>query len=170
MSTLDKSMPIPLLFKRAVPHTLPLPEYKTSGAAGFDLQAFVLNMCNHGTYWSVEDGIARLHLYPNEKILIPTGWCVAVPEGYELQIRPRSGFAFKNEVIILNSPGTIDSDYRGEIMVGLKNISENRVDISNGMRIAQAVLAPIVRASLIEVDELSTTERGSGGFGSTGEV
>ena len=132
---------------------LPQPSYMTSGSAGMDI------------YAAVEDDII---VQTGNRALVPTGLMVAVPPGYELQIRPRSGLAFRQGVGIINSPGTIDSDYRGEIKVILINLGQDIVTISRGDRIAQMVLCPVLRAVLEEVDELPSTERNDGGFGHTG--
>lgn len=133
-----------------------LPLYKTSGSAGADLCAYLEN--------NEESVIIPL----GERKIIPTGLFFEIPEGYEVQIRPRSGLAAKNGVTVLNTPGTIDSDYRGEIKVILHNSSNENMVIKNGDRIAQMVVAPVSQASFTEVKELSNTERGEGGFGSTG--
>lgn len=140
-------------FKR-LPHGegLPLPAYATSGAAGMDV-------C------SAEDAF-RIH--PGEVDAVATGLAVETPEGYELQVRPRSGLAARYGVTVLNTPGTIDSDYRGEIRVILINHGQQAFMIHRGDRIAQLVLAPVVQAEVVEVDELDETERGEGGFGSSG--
>jgi dUTP pyrophosphatase len=147
-------MSIPLKVRR-LPHAagLPLPAYATAGAVGLDLIAAV---------------DARMTIYVGSTALVPTGLCVAVPPGYELQIRPRSGLALRHTIIIPNSPGTIDDDCRGEIKVMLRNLGSFPFVIERGDRIAQAVLAPVVRAALIEVAELDETDRGEGAFGSTG--
>ena len=134
---------------------LSLPAYQTSGSAGMDLAAAV-----------TED--AQLALAPGARALIPTGLVFAVPEGFEMQIRPRSGLAHKHGVTVLNTPGTIDSDYRGEVRVMLINHGDVPFIITRGERIAQAVIAPVVQAAIIEVRALDDTARGSGGFGSTG--
>lgn len=138
-----------------LPHAegLGLPRYKTDGAAGMDLMAAISD---------------TLTLAPSERVAVPTGLAVAIPEGYEAQVRPRSGLAFRHGLTILNAPGTIDSDYRGEIKVLLINLGADHVRIERGMRIAQMVLAPVCRASLDLVDTLDETGRGDGGFGSTG--
>lgn len=128
-----------------------LPTYGSAGAAGMDLYA-----------------IEETRINPGHRVLMPTGLAVALPEGYELQIRPRSGLALKFGVTVLNTPGTIDSDYRGEIKVLLINISGTTIIFEAGDRIAQAVLAPVLRADPIWVSAVSDTERGAGGFGSTG--
>ncbi|MGC2749917.1 MAG: dUTP diphosphatase, partial [Pseudolabrys sp.] len=109
-----------------------------------------------------------LTLDPGERALVPTGIAIALPEGYEAQVRPRSGLAARHGLTVLNSPGTIDADYRGEIQVLLANLSSAAVTITRGMRVAQMVIAPVVRADIVEVASLDNTKRGSGGFGSTG--
>jgi len=133
--------------------TNPLPDYSTSHSAGMDLRAF-LN--------------APVLLKPLERRLIPTGLYIELPEGYEAQVRPRSGLALKKGLSVLNTPGTIDADYRGEIGVILINLSNEEVTIENGERICQMVIAKHEKAELIEVELLNETERGAGGFGSTG--
>lgn len=133
---------------------LPLPFYQTPHSAGMDL------------YAAVEEDI---HLGSLERCLVPTGLMMAIPEGYEAQIRPRSGLAWKHGISIPNSPGTIDSDYRGEIKVMLVNLSTDTFVITRGMRIAQMVIASVVQMELQVVDSLEETERGEGGFGSTGQ-
>ena len=130
-----------------------IPEYKTDGSSGMDLMA------------NIEKPII---LHPGEKKLISTGITIAIPNEYEIQIRPRSGLAAKNGITVLNTPGTIDADYRGEIKVILINFSKQSFKINNNDRIAQMVLCPIVKAELEEVQELPKTIRGTGGFGSTG--
>ncbi|MHC2434379.1 dUTP diphosphatase [Bradyrhizobium sp. USDA 4451] len=132
-----------------------LPIYQTDGAAGLDLLAAVPRS-------------APLLLLPGRYEMVPTGLTIALPAGYEAQVRPRSGLAAKYGVTVLNSPGTIDADYRGEINVLLINHGEQVFSIRRGERIAQMVIAPVTRAELVAVDVLSSTERGSGGFGSTG--
>jgi dUTP pyrophosphatase len=131
----------------------PLPAYQSAGAAGVDLRA---------------DLEQPLLLRPMERRAVPTGVAVALPSGMEGQLRPRSGLALEHGLTLLNSPGTIDADYRGEIKVILINLGQDCVEIEPGERIAQLVFAPVVRAELIEVDELETTARGAGGFGHTG--
>jgi dUTP pyrophosphatase len=138
---------------RSGPDPLPLPRYMTPGAAGMDLLA---------------DIVAPVELTPRAWSLIPTGIAVELPEGFEAQVRPRSGLAFRHGVTLLNSPGTIDSDYRGEIQVLMTNLSEQPYTIRRGDRIAQMIVAPIVRADLREVDALTDSRRGPGGFGHTG--
>ena len=131
-----------------------LPSYKTSGASGMDLMAYIEKPIN---------------LKPGESCLVPTGLSVAFPEEYEIQIRPRSGLAAKNNISILNTPGTIDSDYRGEIIIILFNHSNENFIIKNNDRIAQMVLTPIIKMELEETNELPESIRGKGGFGSTGK-
>ena len=140
-----------------LPHAagLPLPAYQTAHAAGLDLLA------------AVPDS-APLMLAPGKHAMVPTGLAIALPEGFEAQVRPRSGLAAKHGVTVLNSPGTIDADYRGEIQVILINHGAEPFTIRRGERIAQMVIAPVVQATLIPVTSLSPTDRGSGGFGSTG--
>jgi dUTP pyrophosphatase len=144
-----------LLIQR-LPHAegLDLPRYETDGAAGMDLMA------------AISDPFS---LEPFERAAVATGLAIAIPKGYEAQIRPRSGLAFRHGLTIVNAPGTIDSDYRGEIKVLLINLGSEPVRIERGMRIAQMVLAPLCRASLDLVTILDETERGEGGFGSTGQ-
>jgi dUTP pyrophosphatase len=134
---------------------LPIPSYATGGAAGFDLRA------------AVPAGAPTV-LAPGRRMLIPTGFAVGLPHGYELQIRPRSGLAVKHGVTVLNSPGTVDADYRGPVGVCLINLGDEPFSVSRGDRIAQAVIAPALQLPLVEVGTLEDTERGSGGFGSTG--
>lgn len=134
---------------------LALPRYETSGAAGMDLLA------------AVEEG-APLTLKPGARALVPTGLAIALPQGFEAQVRPRSGLAAKNGVTVLNSPGTIDCDYRGEVKVILINHGDEAFVVTRGTRIAQMVVAPVTQAVLAEVDTLDETQRGAGGFGSTG--
>jgi dUTP pyrophosphatase len=134
---------------------LPLPAYETAGSAGMDLRAAVAQA-------------APVTLAPGERALVPTGLAFALPPGFEAQVRPRSGLAAKSGVTCLNSPGTIDSDYRGEVKVILINLGQDDFVIRRGDRIAQAVIAPVVQAGWREVDSLDETERGAGGFGSTG--
>ncbi len=138
-----------------LPHNadLPLPAYETTQSAGMDLAAAIN---------------APMTLAPGKRAMVPTGLAIALPAGYEAQVRPRSGLAAKNGVTVLNTPGTIDADYRGEVKVILVNLGEDSFEIERGMRIAQMVIAPVTQASFTEVDSLSETERGSGGFGSTG--
>ncbi len=132
---------------------LPLPAYESDGAAGLDLRA------------DVDEPIV---LGVGERALIPTGLVVELPDGYEAQVRPRSGLAVRHGVTLLNSPGTIDSDYRGEIKVVMVNLGGEKMSVERGDRIAQMVVAPVVRVRLQEAEELSETRRGEGGFGHTG--
>ena len=140
-----------------LPHGLglDLPAYETPGSAGMDLRA------------AVAEG-ERLTLKPGKRALVPTGLIFEIPQGFEAQIRPRSGLAFKNGVTCLNTPGTIDSDYRGEVQVLLINLGEEKFVIERGMRIAQMIIAPVVQAALTETALATATDRGAGGFGSTG--
>ncbi|MBY5408151.1 dUTP diphosphatase [Rhizobium leguminosarum] len=134
---------------------LDLPAYESKGAAGMDLRAAV-------------DEAAPLTLPPGKRALVPTGFIFEIPEGFEGQVRPRSGLAFKNGITCLNSPGTVDSDYRGEVKVLLVNLGDEPFVISRGMRIAQMVIAPVTQARVAEITAASETVRGAGGFGSTG--
>ena len=143
---------IKVLIKKLDP-LVELPVYKTKGASGMDLMAFIKEPIN---------------LKPNTSFLVPTGISVAFPSEFEIQIRPRSGLAAKNNISVLNTPGTIDSDYRGEIKVILFNHGSNEFVINNKDRIAQMVLLPVHKMDLEEVDNLPNTLRGKGGFGSTG--
>jgi len=145
-----------LAFTR-LPHAEGLegPSYETAGAAGFDLRAAIA-------------ADAPLILAPGQRALLPTGLCFAVPAGYEMQIRPRSGLAFKHGIAVLNSPGTVDSDYRGEVKALLINLGAAAFTIERGMRIAQAIIAPVIQAQFQPQAELSETQRGANGFGSTG--
>ena len=142
-----------VLIKRLDP-AVKLPVYKTNGASGMDLIAFINKPIN---------------IKPKTSSLIPTGLSVAFSKDYEIQIRPRSGLAAKNNISVLNAPGTIDSDYRGEIKVILYNHGNNDFAINNGDRIAQMILAPVVKIELEETKNLPETIRGKGGFGSTGK-
>ena len=132
---------------------LPLPGYESSSAAGMDIRA------------ALEEPVV---LKPGERTLIPTGLQMAIPEGFEAQIRPRSGLAIRNGITMLNSPGTIDSDYRGEVKVIAINHGTEDFTIEHGDRIAQMVIAPVTQFPVKEVDDLDSTDRGEGGFGSTG--
>ena len=140
-----------------LPHgaDLPLPAYQSAQAAGFDLLAAV-------------PADAPVTLAPGARVTIPTGIAVAIPPGHEGQIRPRSGFAMRNGVTVLNSPGTIDADYRGEIQIILVNLGSESFEIRRGTRIAQMVIAPVRQVTIVEARGLGATERESGGFGSTG--
>ena len=134
---------------------LPIPKYESEGAAGLDLLAAISESKN-------------IIILPGRAEMVPTGIAIALPKGFEAQIRPRSGLAAKNGITILNSPGTIDSDYRGEISAMLINHSKVNFEIERGMRIAQMVIAPVVQFNLIMTETLDETKRGAGGFGSTG--
>ncbi len=138
-----------------LPHAedLPLPAYATAGAAGMDLLAAVAD---------------PLVVAPGARALVPTGLTIALPPGYELQVRPRSGLALRHGVLLPNSPGTVDEDFRGELQVIVLNAGDEPFTVERGMRIAQAVVAPVSRAAWLEVAELPATSRGTGGFGSTG--
>ncbi|MEP5262970.1 MAG: dUTP diphosphatase, partial [Nitratireductor sp.] len=139
------------------PHAqgLPLPRYETDGAAGMDLTA------------ALPEGEPMV-LQPGARALVPTGLAIALPQGFEAQVRPRSGLAAKNGVTVLNSPGTIDCDYRGEVKVILVNLGQEAFTVERGTRVAQMVIAPVTQAQLREVAALDETARGAGGFGSTG--
>lgn len=132
---------------------LPLPSYATAGAAGLDIAA------------AVE---AEVELQPGARALIPTGFAIALPSGFEAQVRPRSGLAVRHGIAIVNAPGTVDADYRGEIMVCLVNLGDRPFTIARGDRIAQMVVAPVTAVAWDEAEDLSATTRGTGGFGSTG--
>jgi dUTP pyrophosphatase len=138
---------------RAHPEPLPLPRYETELAAGMDLRA---------------DIEGELTLEPLQRLAVPTGLALALPPDHEAQVRPRSGLALRHGITLLNSPGTVDADYRGEVKVMLINLSQEPFTLKRGERIAQLVVAPVTRASLIEFEVLDATERGEGGFGSTG--
>lgn len=147
----------PKLGIKRLPHAegLPLPAYQTGDAAGFDLAA------------AIPEGVTTM-LAPGARALVPTGLVFVLAPGFEAQIRPRSGLALKHGVTVLNSPGTIDADYRGEVQVILVNHGRVALEITRGMRIAQCVIAPVTRVTICEVNETETTARGTGGFGSTG--
>ncbi len=144
---------VKVLIKKLDP-LVKLPEYKTSGASGLDLMAFIKE---------------PIEIKPKTSYLIPTGLSVAFSENYEIQIRPRSGLAAKKNITVLNTPGTIDSDYRGEIKVIIYNHGDEKFLVNNGDRIAQMILAPVVKMELEEVNNLPESIRGKGGFGSTGK-
>lgn len=148
-------MPKPIIQVVVLPHGegLELPAYQTALSAGCDLRAAVRD---------------PLPLDPGERKAVPTGLRIAIPAGYEVQVRPRSGLALRNGVTVPNAPGTIDADYRGELMVLLANYGSEPFLIRRGTRIAQMVVAPVVQVELVQVDSLDDTERGDGGFGSTG--
>ena len=143
---------IEILIKR-LSKEVSLPKYETSGSSGMDLAA------------NIDD---KITIDSGKTVIIPTGLSLSIPKGFEVQIRPRSGLAAKQKITVLNTPGTIDADYRGEIKVILINLSENSFIVERGLRIAQMVVCPVVQAQLKEVNDLSETERGKGGFGSTG--
>jgi dUTP pyrophosphatase len=147
----------PIVAIQRLPHAegIPLPAYETAQAAGMDLRA------------AVPDG-EELVLHPGSRFAVPTGLAIALPEGFEAQVRPRSGLAFKSGITCLNSPGTVDADYRGEVKVILINHGEEAFTIRRGDRIAQMVIAPVVQATWREAENLDETARGAGGFGSTG--
>ena len=141
-----------ILIKR-LSKNINLPKYETEGSSGMDLSANINS---------------KIKIKPGESLIIPTGISVSIPKNFEIQIRPRSGLAAKNQISVLNTPGTIDADYRGEIKVILINLGKNTFTIEKGARIAQMVLCPIEKAKIKEVENLEKTNRGSGGFGSTG--
>ena len=144
---------VKVLVKKLKP-SVKLPSYKTDGASGMDLMAYIDK---------------SIELKPGESCLVPTGLSVAFPKEYEIQIRPRSGLAAKSNISVLNTPGTIDSDYRGELKIILFNHSNENFVINNNDRVAQMVLTPIVKMELEEINELPNSNRGDGGFGSTGK-
>lgn len=149
------SAPVVRMMRLTHSEGLTLPDYQTDGAAGLDLFAAIPDT-------------KPLTLRPGGRALVPTGIAIALPAGYEGQVRPRSGLATRHGLTILNAPGTIDADYRGEIQVVLANLGNEDVTITRGMRIAQLVIAPVARAQIVQVASLDETVRGSGGFGSTG--
>ena len=141
-----------ILIKR-LSKEVPLPKYETSGSSGMDLAANIN---------------ANIQISPGKTAIVPTGLALSIPKGFEVQIRPRSGLAANQKISVLNTPGTIDADYRGEIKVILINLGQESFKVEKGLRIAQMVVCPVVQAQLKEVDDLSETERGKGGVGSTG--
>ena len=141
-----------ILIKR-LSKEISLPKYETTGSSGMDLAANIVD---------------NINIDPGKTAIIPTGLALSVPKGFEVQIRPRSGLAAKKKISVLNTPGTIDSDYRGEIKVILINQGQETFKVEKGLRIAQMVVCPVVQAQIKEVEDLSETERGKGGFGSTG--
>tara|TARA_Y100001958_G_C21075804_1_gene433791 strand:+ start:475 stop:915 length:441 start_codon:yes stop_codon:yes gene_type:complete len=143
---------IKILIKR-LSKEIPLPKYETEGSSGMDLSA------------NIESSI---NIDPGKKEIVPTGIAISVPNGFEVQIRPRSGLAAKHNITVLNTPGTIDSDYRGELKIILINLGKESFKIEKGFRIAQMVVCPIIKAKIEEVEKLNKTKRGKGGFGSTG--
>lgn len=146
------NLPVRIEWKRLSPLAR-IPAYQTSLAAGMDVHAAITE---------------PMLLEPNRVVLVPTGFALAIPEGFEAQVRPRSGLSTKHGVTVPNAPGTIDADYRGEVMVALINLGRADFTVEPGMRVAQLVFAPVARADIMEVSDLSSTERGAGGFGSTG--
>tara|TARA_B100000768_G_C11022512_1_gene266701 strand:+ start:81 stop:521 length:441 start_codon:yes stop_codon:yes gene_type:complete len=141
-----------ILIKR-LSKNIQLPKYETDGSSGMDLAANIEN---------------EIEIAPGKSAIVPTGLAISIPKNFEIQIRPRSGLAAKNQISVLNTPGTIDADYRGELKVILINLSEKIFKIEKGLRIAQMVLCPVIKATLKEVETLEETKRGSGGLGSTG--
>ena len=141
-----------ILIKR-LSKNIPLPKYETDGSSGMDISA------------NVEENI---EIEPGKSEIIPTGLAISIPNNFEIQIRPRSGLAAKNQISILNTPGTIDADYRGELKVILINLGNKNFVVEKGLRIAQMILCPVIKANIKEVETLENTKRGSGGFGSTG--
>ena len=149
-------MTVEVRFKALSPElgdSIPFPKQMSEGAAGMDVCA------------ALEAGVV---IQPGERAMIPCGFAMAVPQGYEVQVRPRSGLAWKKGITVLNTPGTIDADYRGEVKVILVNLGDTDFVVSRGMRIAQMVIAPVTRCHIETVTELTDTSRGDGGFGSTG--
>ncbi len=144
---------IKILIKR-LSQQISLPKYETIGSSGMDLTA---NIDNY------------IEIQPGKSAIIPTGLSISIPKNYEVQIRPRSGLAAKQQITVLNTPGTIDSDYRGEIKIILINHGDKKFKVEKGLRIAQMVVCPVIQAEIIEVNELEDTKRGQGGFGSTGK-
>ena len=143
---------IKILIKR-LSKEVSLPKYETSGSSGMDLSANI---------------DTNINIDPGKTAVVPTGLAISIPKGFEVQIRPRSGLAAKQKISVLNTPGTIDADYRGEIKVILINLGKDSFEVEKGSRIAQMVVCPVVQAQLKEVNDLNETERGKGGFGSTG--
>ena len=141
-----------ILIKR-LSKKISLPKYETDGSSGMDLAANIEN---------------KIEIAPGKSAIIPTGLSISIPKNFEIQIRPRSGLAAKNRISVLNTPGTIDADYRGELKVILINLGDTAFIVEKGLRIAQMVLCPVIKATLKEVETLEETKRGSGGFGSTG--
>ena len=144
---------VKILVKKFDKH-IKLPVYKTSGSSGMDLMAYIRN---------------KIIVNPGKTVIIPTGIAVAIPKNYEIQIRPRSGLAANKGISVLNTPGTVDSDYRGEIKVILINLGKKSFGVKSGDRIAQMIVCPVSKAKFREVDQLPKTTRGKGGFGSTGK-
>lgn len=155
--TLTPPVPVKLVYDDGADREIPLPAYETPGSAGADVRA---NLPDRGT----------LTLAPGERVLVPTGLRLEIPAGYEIQIRPRSGLALKHGITLPNTPGTIDSDYRGPLGIIVMNAGQEAFTITHGDRIAQMILAPVVQARFELTDGLSDTARGAGGFGSTGRA
>jgi|TARA_B110000967_G_C18517327_1_gene379299 dUTP pyrophosphatase len=143
---------IKILIKRLSRNVL-IPKYETPGSSGMDIAAHIEK---------------NIELAPGDKVIVPTGFSLSIPQGFEVQVRPRSGLAAKKGISVLNTPGTIDADYRGEIKVILINLGKEKFLIENGIRIAQMVVCPVIQAKIEETESLSKTSRGAGGFGSTG--
>lgn len=159
MSAIIKVVDIQIKCLEHFDSTLPLPSYETQGAAGADIRASLEKNAR-------EDGLI---IEPGSRVLIPTGLSMEIPPGYEVQVRPRSGLSFKTPLLVVNSPGTIDSDYRGEVKIIIGNFGTERYVIEHGERVAQLVVAPVTQGAFVATDDdLSSTERGAGGFGSTG--
>ncbi len=152
-----QAVPLRLMRTAQADPAIPLPGYETDGAAGADVRANL-------------PGGQPMTIAPGARVLVPTGLAMAIPHGFEVQVRPRSGLALKHGIALVNSPGTIDSDYRGEVGVIVLNTGTDPFEVTHGMRIAQLVLAPVVQAAFVEADSLDETERGAGGFGSTGRT
>ncbi len=158
MSAAEMAPEIPVTQLDHFDPALPLPAYESAGAAGMDLRASL----------HADDRAEGIKLPSRGRVLVPTGLAMAIPPGFEGQIRPRSGLAARHGITQLNSPGTVDSDYRGEIMVLMTNLGAETFVIRHGERIAQMVIAPVVQAAMVRVEALPDSERGAGGFGSTG--
>ncbi len=155
--TLSAPIPVKVTYDQGADQAVPLPTYETAGAAGADLRA---NLPDKGS----------ITLEPGARVLVPTGLRLEIPEGYEIQIRPRSGLALKHGITLPNTPGTIDSDYRGPLGVIVLNAGQDPFTITHGDRIAQMILAPVVQARFELAENLNETARGAGGFGSTGHT
>lgn len=169
------NLPPPILRIKKLRDSAKIPQYATPGSAGMDLYADLSGMGKVSEYVTTGDGVnppvvtaRRYVLEPGKRVLVPTGLAVEVPHGYEAQVRSRSGLALKEGIVVLNSPGTIDSDYRGEVGVILFNTSHDSWAFMDGERIAQLLITPVVQPIIEEVANLTETARGSGGFGSTG--
>lgn len=153
---MNPSVPVKVKVLEHYDHELPLPVYESAQAAGADIRACLGKS-------------EKMVIKPGERVLVPTGLSMEIPAGYEIQVRPRSGLSFKTGLMVVNSPGTIDADYRGEVKVILGNLGQSDEVIEHGDRVAQLVLAPVTQAEYQVVEDLSSTERGAGGFGSTGK-